>query len=179
MRERGESCEFGYPELWAIMLEKHRPDSGSFPGLPLTLRWGAVGGRAPFTTTRPQQAWLPPSLMAHQAPNTLPSQPRPAQGHSPEENNAHCDQSLQLSRARGIKPGPQGSRKLGRSWQGWAQLCGLASGDAATWLPGNVATHSHPGRSPSWLPGNCSASQPCPASHWLGAGVPESPLPFL
>lgn len=56
------------PELWAIMLEKQRSDSGSFPGLPLTWGWGGVGGRAPFTTTCPQQAWLSPSLLVHQAP---------------------------------------------------------------------------------------------------------------
>lgn len=49
---------------------------------------------------------------------------------------------------RGIRAGPQGPPGLGEVAQGWAQLCGPGSGDAATWLLGNVAAHMQPWEEP-------------------------------
>lgn len=61
------------------------------------------------------------------------------------------------------------------------QLHGPGSGDAATWLLGNGATHSCPGRRLGRLPDNPSPGQPLPVgseglpSLALVRGVPERP----
>ena len=117
----------------------------------------------------------PPPLPVLAAPTSLgASAPKPhrplspsraSAGHSPGENNVHCDERRRLSGSRGATRGPRGPTGPGEAGQGWAQLCGLGSRDAATWLPGNLATHSHPGRSLGWSPGN-----PCPGQPPRGLG---------
>lgn len=160
----------GWPlwELWARRLEPRGSDSGSFPGLepclPLTLRRGRVGGRAPLP--------LPAPSLGASGPTPPPPPPSPAtaiRATHLERTMLIVTRSTSCSSLRN-KDGAPGVP--GRSWQGWAQLCGLGSRDAATWLPGNVAAHSRPGRGPRWLPGNVSQVAPL-----AGGGVPESPPP--
>lgn len=177
------------PGLWAKMLEKQTEARFWKPPWPLDLQVGVVWvGEHPYHCPPPPAVQAAPSVLVRLAPKTRPpppSRPRPAWGCSPGENDVHCGWRQQLSWSWGIRTGPQGSHRLEEATRGWVQLHGPGSRDAATWLPGDVATRSHPGRSLRWslrqpLPGPASPSglgglnQPCAGPGGVAERLPLS-----
>lgn len=121
--------------LWAKMLEKQTEARFWKPPWSLDLQVAVVwAGEHPYHRPRPPAVQAAPSVLVRLAPKTRPpppSQPRPAWGCSPEENDVHCGWRQQLSWSWGIRTGPQGSHRPGRSHTGLG---------AAAW---------------SWLKGRC------------------------
>lgn len=185
----GGPCEFSYPR--AVGKNAGEADRGQILEASMASRppgGCGVGGRASLPLPPPPAVQAAPSVLVRLAPKTRPpppSRPRPAWGCSPGENDVHCGWRQQLSWSWGIRTGPQGSHRLEEATRGWVQLHGPGSRDAATWLPGDVATRSHPGRSLRWslrqpLPGPASPSglgglnQPCAGPGGVAERLPLS-----
>lgn len=88
------------PELWVMNAREAEARFWKVCWASLDLEVGCCGREGTLYHHPAPAGLAAPSLLVHQTPQTLlplPSLPRPAQGHSPGENNAHCDRRLQLS----------------------------------------------------------------------------------
>lgn len=127
----GGPCEFSYPR--AVGKNAGEADRGQILEASMVSRppgGRGVGGRASLPLPPAPAVQAAPSVLVRLAPKTRPpppSQPRPAWGCSPGENDVHCGWRQQLSWSWG--PGPQGSHRPGRSHTGlraaaWSWLKG-------------------------------------------------------